>query len=77
MPFIQIFISEDLSSAQLRGLKIFLARRAKKMSLEEMAKEMRRSDDTLRRWEKGVVCPDLDEARAIARVLGQPKGFLD
>lgn len=77
MVVIKIVLPPDLSPAQIRGRKILLARMAIKMTLEMMAKKMHRSDDTIRRWEKGTVCPDLDEARAIAEVLGQPKDYLD
>lgn len=74
---IEIYVPPSLTNSQVRGLTLKLCRIAVGLTLEEMAKKIHRSDDTIRRWEKGTVCPDLDDVTAIAEVLGQPKGFLD
>jgi DNA-binding transcriptional regulator YiaG len=74
---IEIYVPLDIPIPRLRGITIMLARRAAGLTLEDLAKKMHRSDDTLRRWEKGTVCPDLDEAKALAEALRQPSGFLD
>ncbi|MGL4620718.1 MAG: helix-turn-helix domain-containing protein [Chroococcidiopsis sp.] len=73
---IEIYVPPDFSSTRARGITIKLARVCMNLSLEELAKKIHRSKDTIRRWERGEVCPDLDEVKAIALVLGQPMEFL-
>jgi ribosome-binding protein aMBF1 (putative translation factor) len=77
MAVIEIYMPPELPISRLRGISIMLARKAAGLTVVDMAAKLHRSKDTVHRWERGVVCPDLDEARAIADVLGQPMGFLE
>jgi DNA-binding transcriptional regulator YiaG len=76
MAVIEIYVPPEVPIARLRGVSIMLARRAARLTVRELAAELHRSKDTVHRWESGALCPTLDDAKAIADVLGQPVGFL-
>lgn len=46
------------------------------MTQKDLANAVSCSVDTIRRWEKGVLCPDLNDAQKIREVLGQDKEYL-
>jgi DNA-binding transcriptional regulator YiaG len=74
---IMIFVPDHLSASQIRGRKIEAARKMGNFTQEQLAARLHRSVDTLRRWERGLLCPDLDDAHKISQILGQPPTFLN
>ncbi|MBQ6910058.1 MAG: helix-turn-helix transcriptional regulator [Synergistaceae bacterium] len=58
------------------GSKILALRKARKLSRRQVAELCGFSKDSLRRWEKGLLFPRLDEFLRLADLLGVKAGEL-